>query len=282
VSARFTVLPTPATVAEAAADRIVASARNAIRRRGRFVIALSGGSAPRLVYPLLVDHARRDAIDWSRVEFFWGDERAVPPDDPESNYGLARRMLLDHLPGVREGSVHRMPADAPDRDAAAKSYEAELGRAFGLPPGGTRRPRFDLIWLGMGPDGHTASLFPGSGVLAERTRWVAPATAPKSSTIAARMTFTLPLINAARAALFFGAGTDKAAALRSIPAGSRDLPAARVRAASTLWLLDAAAAGGVSSPRAGSGSWWPPEPASAPTCSAGRPGAALSPAAGAT
>lgn len=240
MSARFTVLPTPASVAEAGADRIVASARNAIRRRGRFVIALSGGSAPRLIYPLLV--ARRDAVDWSRVEFFWGDERAVPPDDQESNYGLARRLLLDHLPGVRAASVHRMPADAPDREAAATMYEAELGRAVATAPGGRRRPRLDLIWLGMGPDGHTASLFPGSRVLDERKRWVAPATAPTTSPIAARMTFTLPLINAARAVLFVVAGADKAGAVRSVRAGSRELPAARVRAGATLWLLDAAAA----------------------------------------
>jgi 6-phosphogluconolactonase len=246
VSVRFTVLPTPAGVAEAAADRIVASARNAIRRRGRFMVALSGGSAPLLVYPLLVAPRRRDAVDWSRVEFFWGDERAVPPDDPESNYGLARRLLLDHLPGVRETSLHRMPADAPDREAAAVRYEAELRQTFELSPVGTRRPRFDLIWLGMGPDGHTASLFPGASVLSERRRWVVPATAPKASPVAARMTFTLPLINAARAVLFVVAGADKAEAVRSIRAGSRELPAARVRATSTLWLLDAAAAGGAS------------------------------------
>jgi len=248
VSARFIVLPTPAAVAEAAADRIVASARNAIRRRGRFVIALSGGSAPRLVYPLLAAPPRRDAIDWSRVEFFWGDERAVAPDDPESNYGLARRLLLDHLPGIREASVHRMPADDPDHAAAAGRYENELRRIFALPPGGRRRPRIDLIWLGMGPDGHTASLFPGSRVLFERARWVALATAPKTSPVAARMTFTLPLINAARTALFVVAGADKAAAMRSIQARSPALPAARVRAASTLWLLDAAAAGAASPP----------------------------------
>jgi 6-phosphogluconolactonase len=248
VSARFTVLPTPAALAEAAADRIVASARNAIRRRGRYLVALSGGSAPRLVYPLLVARPRRDAIDWSKVEFFWGDERAVPPDDPESNYGLARRLLLDNLPGVRAASLHRMPADAPDREAAAARYEAELARAFAVTPGGTRRPRFDLIWLGMGPDGHTASLFPGASVLSERTRWVAQATAPKASPVAARMTFTLPLINAARAVLFVVAGADKAPAVRSIRGGSRELPAARVRATSTLWLLDAAAAAAASPP----------------------------------
>jgi 6-phosphogluconolactonase len=240
VTVRFTVLPSPAALAEEAADRIVAAARNAIRRRGRCMLALSGGSAPRLVYPLLASRPRLDAVDWSRVEFFWGDERAVPPDSPDSNFRLGRSLLLDHLPGVRPEAVHRMPADEPDLDAAATRYEAELRRTFG---GRDSRPSFDLIWLGMGPDGHTASLFPGAGTLAERQRLVIRATAPPTSPVAARMTFTLPLINAARVALFVVAGTDKAPALRSVRSGSRDLPAARVRARSTLWLVDAAAAG---------------------------------------
>jgi 6-phosphogluconolactonase len=243
VSVRFTVLPGPAALAEAAADRIVRAARNAIRRRGRFMLALSGGSTPRLVYPLLASRPRIDSVDWSRVEFFWGDERAVPPDHPESNFGLADTLLLEHLPGVRPASVHRMPADARDPDVAAERYEAELRRAFDVRPSSSRRPMFDLIWLGMGPDGHTASLFPGASTLAERKRWVLPATAPKSSPVTGRMTFTLPLINAARAVMFVMAGADKADALRSVRSGARDLPAARVRATSTLWLLDARAAG---------------------------------------
>jgi len=243
VTVRFVVLPDPAALAEAAADRIVAAARNAIRRRGRFVLALSGGSSPRLVYPLLASRPRVDAVDWSRVEFFWGDERAVPPDSPDSNFGLARTLLLDHLLGVRPGTVHRMPADEPDLDAAAIRYEAELRRTLGVRRGASERPRFDLIWLGMGPDGHTASLFPGAGTLAERQRLVIPATAPPTSPVAARMTFTLPLINAARTALFVVAGADKAASLRSARSGSRDLPASRVRARSTVWLVDAPAAG---------------------------------------
>jgi 6-phosphogluconolactonase len=236
VSVAFRVLPTPAALAEAAADRIVALARNAIRRRGRFVVALSGGSTPRLVYPLLASPPRIGRVDWSRVVFFWGDERGVPPDHPESNFGAARRMLLDHLPAVRPAAVHRMPADAADRDQAAARYAAAIGRAIG-------DGRFDLVWLGMGPDGHTASLFPGASTLAERRRLVAWATAPASAPVPDRMTFTLPLINAARAVLFVVAGPDKAGAVRSVRRGSRELPAARVRARSTLWLLDARAAG---------------------------------------
>lgn len=238
MTVRFRVLPTPAALAEAAADRIVAAARNAIRRRGRCLLALSGGSAPRLVYPLLTAPPRVDAVDWWRVEFFWGDERAVPPDSPDSNFGVARAMLLDHLPGIRAEAVHRMPADAPDPEAAAERYEAELVRAFEVPRGTAHRPRFDLIWLGMGADGHTASLFPGARTLAESRRWVVPAMAPQTSAVAGRMTFTLPLINAGRAVLFVVEGADKAAAVRSVRSGSRELPASRVRTRTTLWLLD--------------------------------------------
>jgi 6-phosphogluconolactonase len=238
VSVEFKVLPTPAALAAAAADRIVAVAGNAIRRRGRCLLALSGGSTPRLVYPLLASSPRVGAVDWSRLQIFWGDERAVPPDHPESNYGVARAMLLDHLPGLRSDAVHRMPADAPDRVAAAAEYERRIRRLFA-----GDRPRFDLIWLGMGPDGHTASLFPGAGSLAERQRLVMTATAPAGMAVADRMTFTLPLINAARSVLFVVAGHDKATAIRSVRAGSRELPAGRVRARSTLWLLDGAAAG---------------------------------------
>lgn len=242
MSVQFKVLPTPASLAEAAADRIVAAARNAIRRRGRFVVALSGGSTPRLVYPLLGSSPRVDAVDWSLVHVFWGDERAVPPDHAESNYGVAREMLLDHLPGLRSAAVHRMPADAPDRAAAAARYEAAIRRLF-APLLVADWPQLDLVWLGMGPDGHTASLFPGASTLAERRRLVLPATAPPGFAVPARLTFTLPLINAARAVLFVVAGGDKGAAVRSVRAGSRELPAGRVQARSTLWLLDAQAAG---------------------------------------
>jgi 6-phosphogluconolactonase len=234
-------MPTRADLAEAAADRIVELARNAIRRRGRFALALSGGSTPRLIYPLLAASPRVDAVDWSRVHLFWGDERAVPPDHPESNYGLARELLLDHLPRLRPSLVHRMPADAADREAAATSYARTIGRLFGSPA--SERPRLDLIWLGMGPDGHTASLFPGATTLAARDSLVVPAQAPAGMAVQDRMTFTLPLINASRAVLFVVAGADKAAAVRSVLDGSRELPASRVRARSTLWLLDAQAAG---------------------------------------
>ena len=236
---RFTVLHDPGTVAEATADRLVAAARAAIEERGIFRVALSGGGTPKQVYPLLLDPARRDRIDWAAVEFFWGDERAVPPDDPESNFGVAYRMFISHLPNVRPDRVHRMPAEAPDLDAAALSHESELRLAFGA-----RRdqpPAFDLIWLGMGPDGHTASLFPGSTGLEERERWVIGNWAPSKK--AWRMTLTFPVLNAAREVLFVVTGADKADALHEIREGGSELPAARVNGEAVEWIVDAGAAG---------------------------------------
>lgn len=241
MSRRVVVLPTSSAVAGAAADRVVKAARNAIRRRGRFCVALSGGSTPRATYDLLASPPRIGAVDWSRVEFFWGDERAVPPDHPDSNFGAAKAHLLDHLPGIRPQASHRMPADEPDLDAAAEHYEAEIAHIFGVARGASRPPAFDLIWLGMGADGHTASLFPGSTALDERRRWVVATRAPGIA--AWRMTVTQPLINAARAVLFVVTGADKAPALRSIESGSRELPAARILAKSTTFLVDALAAG---------------------------------------
>lgn len=238
---RFIVLPTPEAVAEAAADRVVAAARNAIGRRGRFRIALSGGSTPRPVYALLAAPPRVAAVDWSRVEFFWGDERCVPPDNPESNYGVARELLLDRLPGLRQGAVHRMAADKPERAREARRYQAQIARAFDTSADDPRPPAFDLIWLGMGRDGHTASLFPGSTALEERRRWVVTSWAPGPAVW--RMTLTLPIVNAARSALFVVIGADKAGPVRSVRSGADALPAALVRARSTIWLVDAQAAG---------------------------------------
>jgi 6-phosphogluconolactonase len=236
---RFTVLPDAAAVAVATADRFVAAARTAIEERGRFSVALSGGGTPVQVYPLLLEPERRDAVDWSRVELFWGDERTVPPDHPDSNFGVAYGMLVSQLPGVRQDLVHRMPAEAPDLDAAALSHESELRLAFGAR--GSEPPAFDLIWLGMGPDGHTASLFPGSSALDETERWVVGTWAPSQKSW--RMTLTFPVLNAGRDVIFVVTGVDKADALRAIRAGGSDLPAARVDGPQVEWIVDAAAAG---------------------------------------
>ncbi len=236
---RFRVLPDPATVADATADRFVTAARKAIESNGIFRVALSGGSTPKQVYPLLLQPARRDAIDWSRVEFFWGDERAVPPDHPDSNFGVAYQTLIAHLPDVRPDRIHRMPAEAPDIDAAALSYEGEIRLAFGAR--GNEPPAFDLIWLGMGPDGHTASLFPGTLALEEAERWVVGNWVPSQD--AWRMTLTYPVLNAGGRVMFVVTGADKAKALRAIRAGGSGLPAAAVAGRRVEWIIDAAAAG---------------------------------------
>ena len=235
---RFTILADPATVAGATADRFVSAARTAIEERGVFRVALSGGRTPKQVYPLLMEPARRDALDWDAVEFFWGDERAVPPDHPDSNFGVAYGLLISQLPNVRPNRIHRMPAEAPDLDAAALSHESELRLAFGAR--GDEPPAFDLIWLGMGPDGHTASLFPGSSGLDEDQRWVIANWAPSQESW--RMTLTFPVLNAGREVLFVVTGADKADALREIRAGGSELPAARVDSDAVEWIVDAAAA----------------------------------------
>ena len=235
----FEVLDGPSDVARATADRFVAAALDAIEQRGIFRVALSGGGTPKQVYPLLLEPQRRDKVDWGSVDFFWGDERAVPPDHPESNFGVAYGMLISQLPDVRPDRIHRMPAEAQDLDAAALSYESELRLAFAAR--GDEPPSFDLVWLGMGPDGHTASLFPGSPAVDETKRWVVAAWAPAQE--AWRMTLTFGVLNAARHVIFVVTGADKADALRETCTGSSDLPAARVDGAQVEWIVDAAAAG---------------------------------------
>lgn len=238
----FVILPDLAAVAGEAANRFTESARAAIEARGVFRVALSGGTTPNAVFPLLRSEPWVSRVDWRRVEFFWGDERTVPPDDPESNFGTAYRMFISQLPGVRPESIHRMQAENPDLEAASLAYEAELRLAFGVK--GDAVPEFDLIWLGLGPDGHTASLFPGSHALHITDRWVMPNWAPAREMW--RMTLTLPVINAAREVIFLATGTNKANAIRHIRRGRSPLPAARVRAHRVTWLIDAAAAGELS------------------------------------
>lgn len=236
---KVTVLPDAAAVAAAGADRLIAAAREAIAERGVFHVALSGGSTPKQVYPLLVTEPRVGAVDWPRVEFWWGDERAVSPEHPDSNFGVADDLLLSRLPDVVPEHIHRMPADAADLDVAAAEHEGDLRRAFGLGPDDPP-PALDLIWLGMGPDGHCASLFPDSQALEEHRRLVVANWAPGPKSW--RMTFTYPLIDAAREVIFLVTGGDKADALAGVRRGV-DLPAAHVDPARTEWLVDAAAAG---------------------------------------
>jgi 6-phosphogluconolactonase len=236
---RFTVLGSAHEVCEATADRFVAVARDAIDERGIFRVALSGGSAPKSVYPLILEPERCESVDWSRVEFFWGDERSVPPDHPESNFGVAYQMFISHLPGARPDRIHRMPAEAPDIDAAALTYESELRLAFGAR--GDEPPVFDFMWLGMGPDGHTASLFPGSDGLDETERWVVANWSPHMQTW--RMTLTFPVILASRSIVMEVMGENKADAVRRIRDGSTELPASRIAGDNVEWIIDGAAAG---------------------------------------
>ena len=236
------VSPDPAALAREAAGRFVALAGAAVAGRGRFVVALSGGSTPKALLGLLAGTPYRDEIDWGRVHVAWGDERCVPPDDEQSNYRMAREALLERVP-ISPGQIHRMPAELPDPRAAADAYEATLRRFFALSPGGW--PRFDLIHLGMGTEGHTASLFPGSPVLGERERLVA---APFVEQLGAhRITLTPPAINAAREVQFLVAGAEKAAIVRRVlrePRDPSELPAQVVAPTEgrLVWLLDAAAA----------------------------------------
>jgi 6-phosphogluconolactonase len=235
---RFSVFPDAAAVCAAMADRVIEAAVAAIDDHGCFRVALSGGGTPKTVYPMILEPRRRDAVDWSRVEFFWGDERAVPPDDPESNFGVAYRMFIAELPNVSPERIHRMPADASDIDAAARAYESELRAALGVGDG--EPPALDLIWLGMGPDGHTASLFPGSTAIDETERAVVGTWAPYPK--AWRMTLTFPVLNAGRQVVFAVEGPNKAEALRAVRAGGSGLPAERVTGDQVEWLVDAAAA----------------------------------------
>ena len=224
-------------VAREAANRFVSIVGTTIEREGIARVALSGGSTPKRVYPLLLEPARRDAVDWSAVEFFWGDERAVPPDHPDSNFGAAYGMLISQLPGVRPDRIHRMQAEAPDLDAAALAYETELRLAFGAR--GDAPPSFDLLWLGMGRDGHTASLFPGTPAIDETVRWAVPCS---PAALQRRMTLTFPVLNAAHETLFVVTGADKADALARVRDGDTDLPAARIHGPAVHWIVDAAAA----------------------------------------
>ncbi len=229
----------------AAREVITAAAAISIGRRGFFRIGLAGGSTPRPVYEALA--ADLD-IDWARWQIFWSDERTVPPDHPESNYRMAREALLSKIP-CRPAMIMRMMGEV-DPDAAAASYE-EIVRAL-VPPNPKQAsgplPRFDLILLGMGADGHTASLFPHTDALHEAERLVVANRVPKLD--ATRLTFTAPLINASRRVLFLVSGGDKAEALRAVHQGPHqpdDLPSQLIHpvAGNLIWLVDEAAASGL-------------------------------------
>jgi 6-phosphogluconolactonase len=197
----------------AAAAHVRQAAATAIAARGRFRVALAGGSTPRALYPHLVG-----ALDWTRADVFFGDERAVPPDDPRSNYRMARETLLDPA-RVPAANVFRWRAEAPDLDGAARDYEQAL-RGRGEPPW------LDLALLGLGPDGHTASLFPGTAALAVEDRLAVAVAVPQHDT--RRLTLTYPALLGAAAIAFLVTGAEKRAALADVLRPGSTLPAARI------------------------------------------------------
>jgi 6-phosphogluconolactonase len=228
-------------LAEAVAKEFVDLATTAIADRDRFAVALAGGSTPRAAYTRLASEPYASRVDWSRVLFLWGDERCVPPDHLESNYRMAREALLARVP-LPEGNVHRPRAEIKPEDAAVY-YEHDLRLAFDL--GAVGFPRFDLIWLGMGSNGHTASLFPGNPTLDENVRLFVATHVPELD--ADRLTLTSPVINHAAQVIFLVVGEGKAETLREVLEGERDparLPAQLVRPdeGRVTWLLDEAAA----------------------------------------
>jgi 6-phosphogluconolactonase len=239
----FRILPDAQAVAEAAAELWVDEANRALSSEGRFTIALSGGSTPRLLYETLLS---RDAarLDWERTHVFWGDERCVPPDHPESNYEMAYQALLSKVT-VSPENIHRMRGENPDPHAAAHDYDLLLRAYFG---GYGPRQTFDLIFLGMGEDGHTASLFPNSPALDDATHWATAARAPAGVSPRDRITLTLPPILAAARCVFLVSGEKKRSVLSAIrkdPAAAAELyPAARVALfRESTWFIDEPAAG---------------------------------------
>jgi 6-phosphogluconolactonase len=222
-----------------AAESAVNTINDAVRRHGRCSLALSGGSTPRTLHGLLASEFR-EQIPWTDLHVFWGDERYVPADDPDSNYRMARETLLDLVPCPAR-NVHPMPTRFPLPDTAAQDYEATLRAHFG-----NDWPRFDLILLGLGEEGHTASLFPGSPALEEQTRWVVAVTVPAKPPV--RLTLTLPVLTRASNIHVLVTGSKKAGALEHVLADKPDpntYPAAALRSTggALIWWVDREAAG---------------------------------------
>lgn len=245
------VFETPRAVAAAGADLFRELANRKIKESGRFVVALSGGSTPKQMFEVLAASAGAarntpnactpPAVAWDKVHLFWGDERSVPLDHADSNYHTAHELFLTKVP-LNPGNIHPMPAWDTGTDSA-QTYQNTLAATFGCDRFGVP-PAFDLIYLGMGPDAHTASLFPHTKALEETRKWVVRNEVPKLSTT--RMTFTYPLINAAHAVCFLICGADKALPLAKVIEGPKDLPlypSQGIRPQGELiWYLDAAAA----------------------------------------
>lgn len=242
VESRVQIVPDARALHRAAAEEFVSRAEDAVRARGRFIVALAGGSTPKGLYTLLAaDQALRQAAPWERIHFFWGDERHVPPDHRDSNYRMTRETLLDKVP-VPAANVRRFPTENQDADEVARQYEETMRAFFPLSAG--QFPRFDLVLLGLGADGHTASLFPGNKALHEKQRLVVATRVAGLN--ANRITLTAPVFNSASCVIFLVSGADKAAALKAVVAGRQapeQFPAQLIRPADgeLLWIVDEAA-----------------------------------------
>jgi 6-phosphogluconolactonase len=234
---RIEVLADSSALARRAAEWMTATASAA---KGPFRVALSGGSTPKALYRLLASEEFRDRFPWRQVSWFWGDERFVPYDHPESNYRMAREAMFAKVPAPPE-NIFPIPTDGEPEDAARR-YERTLQEAYGAPTLDPARPLFDIVLLGMGDDGHTASLLPGDKLLEERKRWVAAVSHGRPEV---RITMTYPVIESSRHVAFLVEGAAKAAMLSAIRAGGSQVPAARVRPVGELiWFADRAAAAG--------------------------------------
>lgn len=202
-------------LSNAAAEEFLVIANEAIQAKGIFTVALSGGSTPRRFYMLLASEPYGKKLSWSDIHLFWTDERCVPPEHPESNYRMVRETLLDRVP-IPVENIHRMPTEQNDQDIAAAMYEQTLRAFFKVAPG--EFPRFDLVLLGMGDDGHIASLFPGTAALNETKRFVVANYVDKLQSH--RLTLTIPVINNAAHVIFLISGELKAPALKEVIEGS--------------------------------------------------------------
>ncbi len=237
------IYSTSQSLLEAVAQHLVHHARQAIAARNAFTIALAGGSTPKDLYAMLAAPPFHSQLDWTKIRFFWGDERHVPPDHADSNYRMAHEALLRHLP-ISMAHIHRVPSELPDAHTAAEQYEAALRKQFEVSEPDI--PRFDFILLGMGPDGHTASLFPGTQAVHETNRLVA---APWVETFQThRITFTPGLLNHARQVTFLICGNAKAKTLHAVLEGPFQpdaLPAQIIQpqAGTLTWFMDQEAAG---------------------------------------
>lgn len=227
----------------AAAQRFARLAQQVAQKSDRFSVALAGGSTPRGLYALLAEDAQLcAAVPWAQTHFFWGDERHVAPDHPDSNYRMAASVLLSKAP-IPPQNVHRIHGEEADPHDAARAYEQELRSFFVLPDGAY--PRFDLVLLGLGSDAHTASLFPGTAALDERNRLAVANRVDKLD--ATRITLTVPVFNNARCVVFLVSGADKASALKAViegPEAPHDVPAQLIQlhAGKIVWLVDQGAA----------------------------------------